>query len=168
MQVAEKRCKNKNRCYTVTSNTLLKVFILKKDDLRSLARHVRKASLESRNQLLVMHVHGPRQCILLNRRGGRSLKRAVCQARQLVWTHSVQEEHNGQCFEEQRHMTKCQIYLTANSFPWSETEYMRRISLLQCVWQRTLVFSIIKHVPDDHPCVYPDSEQSKGRWEPSL
>lgn len=89
-------------------------------------------------------------------------KRAVCQLKQLVsvWTRSAQEEHIRQCTDEQRHMTKCQIYLTANSFLWSGTEYMKRISLLQCVWQWSLVFSIVKHVPDDHPCVNPDSEQS--------
>lgn len=89
-------------------------------------------------------------------------KRAVCQLKQLVsvWTHSVQEEHIKQCTDDQRHMTKCQIYLTAEPPLWSGTEYLRRIFLLQCVWQRSLVFSIVKHVPDDHPCVKPDSEQS--------
>lgn len=101
-------------------------------------------------------------CPVRRRRGGRSLKRTVCQLKTLVsaWIHSVQEEHIRQCTEEQLHMTKCQVYLTANSFLWSGTEYMKRISLLQCVWQRSLVFSTVKHVPDDHPCVNPDSEQS--------
>ena len=117
---------------------------------------------QPKKQFVITHLQRAGRCILSSRREGRSLKRAHCQLRQsvLVWTHSVQEEHIRQCFEEQHHMTRCQIYLTANSFLWSGTEYMKRISLLQCVWQRSLVFSIVKHVPDDHPCVHPDSEQN--------
>lgn len=93
--------------------------------------------------------------------GWEVFKRAVCQQKQLVsvWTLCWRSAPR-QCTDEEHRTTKCQLYLTANSFLWSGTEYMKRISLLRCVWQRSLVFSTVKNIPDDHPCFNPGSEQS--------
>lgn len=118
-------------------------------------------NLQPKNQFVRIHLSRHRMLCACRGERWEVFKGAGGQLKQLVsvWTHSVQE-HIRQCTAVQHHMSKCQIYLTANSFLWSGTEYMKRISLLQCVWQRSLVFSIVKHVPDDHPCVNPDSEQS--------
>lgn len=55
-------------------------------------------------------------------------KRALCQQKQLVcvWTRCWRNVL-GNALTENTTRTKCQIYLTANSFLWSGTEYVKRI-----------------------------------------